>query len=97
VLVSNRTDTQLRDRLVEELGFAVLDLSEGEPRRVQSITEAVRSGSYDLVLAATGFQSHAIDGMLARACRSADVPLLRVNRARPLAVYRAVLRQFNAA
>ena len=96
VLVSNRSDPELRERLRTELGFSDLEWNEGEPRRLRALSDAIRRGGFQLVLAATGFQSHAADAMLASACRAADVPYVRVNRARPLAVYRAITRDLAA-
>jgi hypothetical protein len=96
-MIGNRADPELRARLLADLELSSLDWSEGEPRRVQALAEAARAGRYDLVLAATGFQSHAVDRTIARACRAAGVPLVRVNRARPLAVYLALSRDLAGA
>jgi hypothetical protein len=92
IVISNRADPELQARLKDQLEFAELDWSEGEPRRLDGLCDAVARHRYDLVMAATGFQSHSVDARVGRACRKAKVPYLRVNRARPLAVQLAILR-----
>lgn len=95
VFVSNRRDPDLQARLQEAFDFKSLDCRIAEPRRVQQLGEAIEDGQYDLVLGATGFQSHTLDNVLARACRSAGVHYVRVNHGRPLTCLRAVARDFG--
>lgn len=92
VFVSNRRDPDLQASLQEAFGFASLDCKIAEPRRVQALGEAIEEGQYDLVLAATGFQLQSLDHLLAKACRTAGVTYVRVNRGRPLACLRALAR-----
>jgi hypothetical protein len=92
VFVSNRRDPELQASLQETFGFASLDCKIAEPRRVQALGEAIEEGQYDLVLAATGFQLQTLDQLLAKACRTAGVAYVRVNRGRPLACLRALAR-----
>ncbi len=93
-LVSNRDDPDLKANLEEQLG---LDISwcDGNPRKVQAQCESIARNSYDLVLIATGFQAHMIDGILARAARAGGVPYVRVFKGRPLACVRALARSFG--
>ncbi len=95
VFVSNRRDPDLQACLQDAFGFKTLDCRIAEPRRVEQLGEAIEDGQYDLVLGATGFQSHTLDNVLARACRSAGVHYVRVNHGRPLTCLRAVARDFG--
>jgi hypothetical protein len=90
VLVSNRIDRDLEKRLRELLELDVLDSEEADPRRVDAIVQAIGSRSYDIVLAATGFINHTVDGKVSRACRQAGVIYVRTNKARPTATLRAL-------
>lgn len=94
LFVSNRTDRELQQRLSDTLG---LDLSwcDGSPRRVESAAGSIAEGSYELVMVATGFQSHSADGMLSRAAKKAGVPYVRVYKGRPQACVRALARTFG--
>ena len=94
LFVSNRDDPDLKAKLEEQLG---LDISwcDGNPRKVQAQCESIARRSYDLVLIATGFQAHTIDGILARAARAGGVPYVRVFKGRPLACVRALARSLG--
>ena len=94
LFASNRADDRLEARLTELLGVRMTGC-DGAPRRVQSQCERIAQGSYDLVLSATGFQDHAIDGAMARAASAAGIPYLRVNRGRPLACAQAIARELG--
>ncbi|AKU91214.1 hypothetical protein [Vulgatibacter incomptus] len=95
LFVGNRADELLRERLVETFRFEDLDWTESSPRRVEAAVEAIGSGSYDLVLAATGFLAHKEDGRLSQACRGAGVIYVRVNKGRPKAVELAIDRELT--
>lgn len=95
LFISNRADPDLRDRLVEACAFSKLDWVEAEPRRIDAVADAVTAGKYDLVLSATGFLDHSVDTKLARACRGADVPYVRVHKGRPAASLRALERDLG--
>jgi hypothetical protein len=82
LVVCNRTDAARDDLLRRELGFADVDHCGIESSRIHGKEQAVRNGSYDLVLAATGFLPHKVDGALVKACRAAGVPYVRINRGR---------------
>jgi hypothetical protein len=94
LFASNRADDRLEARLTELLGVRMTGC-DGAPRRVQSQCERIAQGSYDLVLSATGFQDHAIDGAMARAANAAGIPYVRVNRGRPLACAQAIARELG--
>jgi hypothetical protein len=94
LFASNRSDAKLEARLTELLGVKMAGC-DGGPRRVQSQCERIAQGSYDLVLSATGFQDHAVDGALAHAASVAGIPYVRVNRGRPLACAQAIVRELG--
>jgi hypothetical protein len=94
LFASNRFDARLEARLTELLGVKMAGC-DGGPRRVQSQCERIAQGSYDLVLSATGFQDHAVDGALAHAANLAGIPYVRVNRGRPLACAQAIVRELG--
>jgi hypothetical protein len=95
LFVSNREDPDLAAFLDQAFQFRSLRFVEAKPRRLQAAAQAVRQGAVDFVLFATGFASHKDEGLLVRACRTAAVPLVRVNKGRPLAVLSAILRDLD--
>lgn len=94
LFVSNREDPELHARLEHAFG---LDITwcVADPRRVEAQTDRIRHGAYDIVLSATGFQSHSVDRALSGACRAAKLRLVRVDHGRPLACARALARQYG--
>ena len=94
LFVSNRLDHELAARLSELLGVEITEC-EGAARRVEAQCVRIGQNSYDLVLSATGFQSHVTDSLLARATSAAGVPYVRVNRGRPNACVHAIAREFG--
>lgn len=94
LFVSNRSDPELQRSLEDVLG---VDPSwcESDPRRVQSACERIGSGSFDLVLCATGFADHSVDAQLYRAARSAGVRYCRVGSGRPRSCVRALASQLG--
>lgn len=95
VLVTNRNDPELDDVLRGTFEFAELDHVESKPSRIQGISERIASGSYEIVLVATGFQSHATDERLQPAARHAAALYARVNRARRSACIHALARELG--
>lgn len=95
LFVGNRTDGTLKERLQAMLDLERLEWSEATPRRVDAAVEAIAARTYDLVLGATGFMGHKYDARLARACRIAGIPYVRVDRGRPGAVARALSRDLG--
>lgn len=94
LFVSNRLDPELEARLTDLLDIQ-LTACEGSLRRVQAQCTRISKGSYDLVLSATGFQFHGVDGALSRAAGLAKIPYVRVDRGRPLTCVRALARDFG--
>lgn len=97
LFVSNREDPTLRNRLATAFGFSLLDWSDGTPRRLQEVEARIVGGKYQLVLGATGFQSHSMDALLMRACRRAHVRYVRVHRGRQLACVLGLARELGIA
>ena len=97
LFVSNRHDPARDERLRELLGFASLDPCVCESSRIDAKTRSIRQGGYDLVLAATGFLPHKVDGALKDACRLQGVPYVRVNRGRPLQCLRRLTQDLGLA
>ena len=95
LFVSNRTDPDLERIIREVFEFSNLDWCEGSPRRVQTVAERVAGGTYDIVLGATGFQSHSMDAHIMKACKRASVPYVRVHRGRQLACTMALARELG--
>jgi hypothetical protein len=94
LFVSNREDPELGARLTELLGIDIT-WCDGSLRRVQAQCERIKGGGYDLILSATGFQVHGVDGALSRAASAGSVPYVRVNRGRPVACVQAIAREFG--
>ena len=84
LFVSNRLDTERDQKLCNMLGFRSIETCLPDPARVHGKEHGIRMGAYDLVLAATGFLPHKVDGVLKEACKFAEVPYVRVNRGRIL-------------
>jgi hypothetical protein len=94
LFVSNREDPELGARLTDLLGIDIT-WCDGSLRRVQAQCERIKGGGYDLILSATGFQVHGVDGALSRAASAGSVPYVRVNRGRPVACVQAIAREFG--
>lgn len=92
VLVTNRADPELDRVLQTTLELAELEHEIALPRRIDALAERIEARRYDLVLSATGFQSHATSARLEAAARRAGVPCVRTHRARRLACIRALHR-----
>jgi hypothetical protein len=97
LFVSNRSDPELRQRLVELFDLADLAWAGSEPRRVDGAVHAIAGGAYDIVFCATGFLEHKVSTKLIDACRATDVRFYRVNRGRPLTCLLAVARDCAVA
>lgn len=97
LFVGNRSDPELRQRLVELFHLADLAWAGSEPRRVDGAVQAIAGGAYDIVFCATGFLEHKVSTKLIDACRATDVRFYRVNRGRPLTCLLAVARDCAVA
>lgn len=94
LFVSNREDAELEAKLTDLLGLKIT-WCDGTVRRVAAQCERIANHGYHFVLSATGFQSHAVDQTLSRATQAAKIPLVRVNRGRPLACALALARELG--
>lgn len=94
LLISNRVDHQLADRLEGDLGI-LLEIDEASPRRIDAAAERIQHGTVDLLLYATGFASHKDVNKLAGAARLAKVPFIKVARGRPQACLLALARDLG--
>lgn len=95
LVVSNRNDPDQDAEIERILQLTTVDHGLIDPRRIEALTERVERGSYDLVLAATGFMPHKADGSLRRACAKARIPYVRMNRGRPRACLRHLARDLG--
>jgi hypothetical protein len=94
LFVSNREDRELEEKLTEVLGMAIT-WCDGSQRKVQAQRARLAKGGFDIVLCASGFQSHSVDVALAKAAQLARVPYVRVNRGRAVACVQAIAREFG--
>lgn len=94
LVISNRMDPELEKRLSEKLGlditWAICDM-----RRAQAQAKAISKNKYDLVIGQTGFLSHNIENILARACMANQVPYIRADKARPTSTAMALIRDLG--
>lgn len=96
LIVSNRNDDARDRELAERLGIVgMLKAIVYSERKGDSATQAIGNGSYDYVLALTGFLSHAADRKLKQATRKAGVVYVRANRGRPTACIDALARDLG--
>lgn len=91
--LGNRSDGTLRAALLRRFAFVELDMFESGA--ADRLSARVAAGSYDLVLAATGFLDHSVAGKVARACKTQGVPCVAVNRGRVGAVLSALARAYG--
>jgi len=94
LVISNRMDPDLERRLSERLGlditWAICDM-----RRAQAQAKAISNRKYDLVIGQTGFLSHNIETIIARACNANGVPYIRAEKARPTSTAMALIRDLG--
>jgi hypothetical protein len=95
LFITNRNDSELRDRLAGMLELQSLDLAEGEERRIDAAVKSIGAAAYDMVLGATGFMNHKSDERISRACRRAGINYVRVDRGRPLTCLLALAKNFG--
>jgi hypothetical protein len=96
VFVTNRPSPDIEERLHELLGIDVSTF-EASPRRVDALCERIANRKYDIVLSATGFQHHTVDSAISKVAKSVQIPLIRVDRGRPLACVKAIARELGLA
>ncbi len=95
LFVSNRDDPEVVDRLREAFQFREVCHCLPSPRRVEAHARRVGNGTFDLVLAATGFLPHQVDARLKQACVDVGIPYVRVNRGRPQACAKHIARELG--
>ena len=94
LVISNRRDPELEDRLSKRLG---LDITWAicNVRRAQAQAKAIANRKYDLVIGQTGFLSHNIETILARACTANQIPYIRADKARLVSLSLALVRDLG--
>ena len=97
LVVTNRDDGELGDRLLQTMQLGSVDVVRSDPRRIEAATASVIARRFDIVLAASGFMDHSTDGVMktVSACAKARVPYVRVAKPRPAACVRAIARAFG--
>lgn len=94
LVISNRMDPELEQRLSRKLGLDITWVL-CDMRRAQSQAKAIAKNKYDLVIGQTGFLSHNVETILARACVANQVPYIRADKARPTSTAMALIRDLG--
>lgn len=97
LIACNRPDPEHDEELQRLLDLERIERCELGPRRVESASERIRSGTYDFVLAATGFMPHKVEHTLRAACRARGIRYIRINRGRPGACVRHIARELGVS
>lgn len=98
ILVGGSPREVSRHRLQEAFRLGKLDWVDGEVRRVDSVTERIRSGGLDLVLLVGRFLSHKVSKKVLHACKSRKIPCAVLESGHGVvAARRAVERYLQAA
>ncbi len=96
LIVSNRSDVELDRELIRTFEFLELDrVDSTQQNKLLSAVERIAQRHYDLVLSATGFQSHSADNRIRLAARQSEVMYVSVNRGRRSACVRALARELG--
>ena len=95
VLVSPRRDPVEIDRLKKVLGGQDVRWSLAESRRLDTLTDEIAKGHYQLVLGGLGFQASGADRSLAAAARSGDAIYVRAHRGTARSCVRGLARRLN--
>lgn len=92
LVVSNREDPHLKRHLSEGLGIRITDWAQvDKPAAAAAKATAIRQGSYDLVIMATGFISHSDEPAIREACLAASIPYVRAGKCRLVGCAIAIL------
>ena len=94
VVVTNRVDKPLK-RTLETLLATRLKWVVCRPRKISSLAQSIKHGTYDIVLAFTGWMDHKNDTALARASSDSDTLYVRGDKGRPTAVMLALSRDLG--
>jgi len=92
LLITNRADPELEAVLKDTFEFGRLRLDESSLAKLSSYKQSISRGTFDLVILATGFQSHAMEHAIKPAARAAQIPYISAYRARRLDCMRAMMR-----
>lgn len=94
-VISNRNDKPLKATLEECLGVKVKwCVAEGN-RRLDSLKQSLAQGSFDTVIALTGFVKHRVEAVCSKAARKGGILYVRADKGRPTAVYLALKRDLG--
>lgn len=89
--VSRSRDPTLLERLAQAFPDALLEWKAVEAVRLETLSESIREGTYDMVLGAFGLQARDVDHLLAAACADGEAAYVRVNRGRPESCIRGLV------
>jgi hypothetical protein len=76
VLVGDRPNGKLTERILREIRPAKFDFIVKSPRRVQSLCESISQGTLDAVLLCTGFMGHKDVNVIIETCKRSSVPFI---------------------
>lgn len=94
VVVSNRDDKPLK-KMLERLLDTRLKWVICRPRKIESLSKSIKQGTYDVVIAFTGWMNHKNDGVLSQASVRSDTLYCRADKGRPNAVMLALSRDLG--
>jgi hypothetical protein len=95
LVVGNRADTELKEKLEEMLGLEVIWCDATQHKTLQAHRQRVRGGGVDLVLALTGFMDHCTEGPLREAAKAGGVMYVACYKGRLLTTARSILMSFG--
>lgn len=84
LVVSNRKDPQLKKTLEDALGVRVkwVAIPTGGRAKTRSATESISRGTYDVIIALTGFMKHATGNALRAAAQRGSANYIAAGRGR---------------
>ncbi len=97
LVVTNRADPNLQRALESRLELVVTWADVNQSSSVDSQTQRIKHGGFDLVIGASGFISHPDEWKLKDACRAADVPYVSAGKCRLVGCSLAILRDVTGA
>lgn len=94
MVVSNRADNVLKKILEKKLGTKIR-WGVAKQRKIDALVKSIRDGTYDIVIAFTGFMYHRTDTVLSQAALRGDAVYVRADKGRPQTVMLALARDFG--
>lgn len=84
LVVSNRKDPQLKKTLEEALGLEVkwVVIPQGGGRKIRGVVESIKRGTYDVIIALTGFMTHGTGNALRGAAQRGGAQYVAAGRGR---------------